>query len=1621
METLAALLRHLARPPSSMSMERSSSSGSVSSAAASAAAESARSALDSLQVSGSALVPDSPFALSTMRATTSAGALSDMGGSTANGATSTSAPPALHLDSSSGAAGSLAAFVEAEMRDLSSEAFGRFMDEVYAKVFAMVSSANPYERLGGVRAIDELVDVELLGENATKCSRFANYLRELIRHAPEPAMAMEVSRTFGHLIRNGGVQLAEVVELEIEQALTWLRDGAGGASAAGSAASPAPPSTPPAHRPGAGGSSSSATDHRRLTAVMMLKELADNAPVVFNVHVPVFVSAIWFALRDPRRDVREHASLALRSCLCVVEARETRHRMQWYHQLYEETRVGLLVGVDEYHGGTVGRASSPMDAAVHASLVTAGELLMHAGEFMVARYREVAEAALAHRASRNRDVRLAVMALLPRLARFSPERFCANYLAATLEFLFGKDGPLRNATALGGNADLRGAAYTTIGELAQALSSGGLAARLTPHLVELNALCREGIAPPRRGRACPEALLCSGRLARALGPPWEPHATELIEPMFSSGSLTAELVLSLRNTCQALPSLLPRVRLRLLDLLSLILAKRPYRRAVLTAMGLEGSDSNGSNGSNGTTAFANGHSHGKGSNGSSNGGNRHHQQQNAGKGGGDYASESGEIMGVGETTSGLVQLALHTLGDFSLAGAAVEARCLLEFVRVYVTPYLQSEDVVSRQHAALTCSSLLERHGARPHSGPTAMAAGGSIDAWAPADVVHASIDGIRRSGEFAGWPNGSFGGTLHAPPPSLPAVSALREASLRSGGLRRVQSMALLAQTDDGQRRAHHRKRDRVEAVPRLSGARAQALVEAICGRLVVSAVADPDVSVRRVLLWSLRRGGPAVMEALASADCMRALFAALNDECPRCRLYAIELVGALSLANPAYAQPALRQHLLQLLGDLEHAADGKQREESARLLGALICATPRISVPYAGPVLRCLVSKLNDCLPHQTKSAGGAGAGERKVMKGRRRRAGGGGVVASVLCALGDLSRVAGAAVRPRVDDILPLVLEALQDSGAVGRRDAAVVALGMIVESTGYVLAPYFDYPQLLGVLLRALCESGSLGTKREVVRVIGVIGALDPFSHKQNRARLQGEGQLSLAGVRGVRVAGGDGGGAGLVGGGDAIAVAGNGIGGTESEDEPPPSGTLPPEEYYPTVAIGCLLRTLRDPSMASNHLMVVRSLMYVFQALGMSGVQYLGKAMPVLFHLARQGDSSMREFMLQQLTLLVGVAKQHIRRHLAAMVELIHDTWPDLDSFGGGGPSSAGDKNGVRSNSDGASDRGSSSDGAGARTLAGTGQPSMLALRILHLLEALSVNVGDDLRAHLPSLLPGVVALLSGIERGDVASHELVPQALHTLETFGGAIDDQLPIVLPALMRLAVPGASSAPVPRSTQHNALATLARLATKVSVTGHVSAILHPLSRALRENPPDETGRLVLEAVVAVGTALGPDVAPFLPMLRRSLAVAGVSYVPFEELAGKTLTRVALPGGILGAWSPTGGLVPTQPRPFGAALQHLRAEDIAGIEGEQAAAAHRAAAAAAAAATKAAQEQQNASTDATGVRLTVKEGVLRRASREPEPRASRMLHACAAPASRRARALCASIRLVLERSVRA
>jgi hypothetical protein len=106
---------------------------------------------------------------------------------------------------------------------------------------------------------------------------------------------------------------------------------------------------------------------------------AENCPAVFNVHVRQFVELIWSVLRDPKLDVRMAAVAALRACLILVEQRETRYRVQWWYNLFEQTMRGVVVC------SWMRAAEKVLEANVHASLLTLGELLQHSGEFMLAR------------------------------------------------------------------------------------------------------------------------------------------------------------------------------------------------------------------------------------------------------------------------------------------------------------------------------------------------------------------------------------------------------------------------------------------------------------------------------------------------------------------------------------------------------------------------------------------------------------------------------------------------------------------------------------------------------------------------------------------------------------------------------------------------------------------------------------------------------------------------------------------------------------------------------------------------------------------------------------------------------------------------------------------------------------------------------------------------------------------------------------------------------------------------------------------------------------------------------------------------------------------------------------
>ncbi|KAG5625291.1 hypothetical protein H5410_010509 [Solanum commersonii] len=988
-----------------------------------------------------------------------------------------------------GAALTLRRLVEEEARDLSGEAFARFMDHLYERITTFLDSNEVSENLGALRAIDELIDVTI-SENASKVAKFSNYMRVAFETKRDHEILVLASKVLGHLARSGGAMTADEVERQVEVALKWLRG--------------------------------ERIEYRRFAAVLILKEMAENASTVFNVHVPEFVDAIWVALRDPTLAVREKAVEALRACLRVIEKRETRWRVQWYYRMFEATQDGL------------GR-NAPVHS-IHGSLLAVGELLRNTGEFMMSRYREVAEIVLRYLEHRDRLVRLSITSLLPRIAHFLRDRFVTNYLTICMNHILH------------------------VLKIPAERASGFIA------------LGRWQIAP-RRGRPSLEALACVGNIAKAMGPTMEPHVRGLLDPMFSAG-LSVTLVDSLELLTESIPPLLPTMQNRLLECISAILSRSHHAMSRQSA------------------ALSRGHL-------------------------ATVTPQVPELSG-----SALVQLALQTLARFNFKG-----HDLLEFARESVVVYLEDEDGATRKDAALCCCKLIAN---------------------------------------------------------SFLAMSSTQFSPSR---------------------------------INRASGKRRR-LVEEIVQKLLIAAVADADVTVRHSIFSSLYADG-GFDEFLAQADSLTAIFATLNDEDFEVREYAISLAGRLSEKNPAYVLPALRRHLIQLLTYLEQSADNKCKEESAKLLGCLIRNCERLVLPYA------LVAKLCE----------GTGVNANS------------GIISGVLVTVGDLARVGGFAMRQYISELMPLIVEALLDGAAVTKREVAVSTLGQVVQSTGYVITPYNEYPQLLGLLLKLLNGELAWSTRREVLKVLGIMGALDPHVHKRN--------QQSLPGSHG-----------------EVTRVTGDPGQHIRSMDELPtdlwPSFATS-EDYHSTVAINSLMRILRDPSLSSYHQKVV---------------------LPDLFHIVRICEDGLKEFITWKLGTLVSIARQHIRKYLPELLSLISELW---SSF----------------------------------SLPVANRPVHIA-PILHLVEQLCLALNDEFRKYLPDILPCCIQVLTDAERFN--DYTYVIPILHTLEVFGGTLDEHMHLLFPALIRLFKVDASV-----DVRRGAIKTLTRLIPCVQVTGHISSLVHHLKLVL------------------------------------------------------------------------------------------------------------------------------------------------------------------------------------------
>ncbi len=185
------------------------------------------------------------------------------------------------------------------------------------------------------------------------------------------------------------------------------------------------------------------------------------------------------------------------------------------------------------------------------------------------------------------------------------------------------------------------------------------------------------------------------------------------------------------------------------------------------------------------------------------------------------------------------------------------------------------------------------------------------------------------------------------------------------------------------------------------------------------------------------------------------------------------------------------------------------------------------------------------------------------------------------------------------PHVTELMAVIIQRLSDPSLI-KRDAALHTLGQVCSSTGYVISPLIDYPQLLPLLGRILKTESNQVVRREVVKVLGILGALDPyrrkvyilhcssekcFAHlcKQARPEDDTSSETAVAAVNQVPVA--------------------------------QHTATSASDDYFQTVVIKSLLDILKDQALSSQHHTVIEAVMAIFKTQGLKCVTFLPQVSP----------------------------------------------------------------------------------------------------------------------------------------------------------------------------------------------------------------------------------------------------------------------------------------------------------------------------------------------------------------------------------------------------------------------
>lgn len=373
------------------------------------------------------------------------------------------------------------------------------------------------------------------------------------------------------------------------------------------------------------------------------------------------------------------------------------------------------------------------------------------------------------------------------------------------------------------------------------------------------------------------------------------------------------------------------------------------------------------------------------------------------------------------------------------------------------------------------------------------------------------------------------------------------------------------------------------------------------IIEKLLTVGVGDVDPEIRWEVLMAL---DARFDRHLGKADNVRTLFLALNDEVFAIREAAMSIIGRLTKVNPAYVFPSLRKVLLQLLTEVNYSNSARNKEQSAKLISNLVGAADALIKPLVDPIVSVLLPKARDSNPE---------------------------VASTTLKAIGDLATVGGEGMTKYIPELMPIILDFMQDLGSDSKRFAALRALGQLATNAGYVIEPYREYPELMNILMNIVKAEPEGDLRRETVRLMGVLGALDPDEYQ--KIMEQSPDKHLIIESQAIT---------------DVSLIM---------------QGTTPSnEEYYPTIVISTLMSLLKDTSLVQFHSAIVDAVMNIYATMGLKCVPFLHQVVPGFLTVIRGAPVGRVEGYFNQLSQLVRVVRQHIRPYLPSILSTIQEFW-----------------------------------------------------------------------------------------------------------------------------------------------------------------------------------------------------------------------------------------------------------------------------------------------------------------------------------------------------------------------